>query len=159
MNCFDKTLLQAYADHELDDQMVVAVDSHLENCKECADLLTEVNSGREQVLDFLSQLNANADPISIPSHPARQQRQKADSRRTNLPQLLKAAAGIALLIGLFWIVRTGLSPQAIQMDEAELLFLEMISDNEPNRSWHNSQTLIVYKDEKGEVIQSFANRN
>ena len=159
MNCFDKTLLQAYADHELDDQMVVAVDSHLQNCKKCADLLTEVNSGREQILDFLSQLNANADPISIPSPPARQQQQKAFSRKINTVQLLKAAAGIALLIGLFWIVRTGLSPQTIQMDEAELLFLEMISDTEPNSSWHDGQTLIVYKDEKGELIQSFANRN
>lgn len=159
MNCFDKTLLQAYADHELDDQMVFAIDSHLQNCKKCADLLTEVYSGREQVLDFLSQLNANADPIPIPSPPARKQQQKAYSRRINAPQLLKAVAGIALLIGLFWIVRTGLSPQTIQMDEAELLFLEMISDTEPNSSWHDGQTLIVYKDEKGEVIQSFANRN
>ena len=147
MNCFDRTFLQEYTDNEIDAPTAVRVDSHLQNCEKCRELLKEVKSDRELVLEFLSQLDT------------RQHQQKAYSRRINTHQFLKAAAGIALLIGLFWIVRNELTPKSMKMDEAELLFLEMMSDTEPNRSWHDGQTLIVYTDENGEVIQSFVKRN
>ncbi len=157
MNCSDRVTLQKYLDNELDDKMSAGVDLHLQACEKCRELLAEVNSDREQVRGFLSGLNNIEDPISIPSPPPISE--GPHRRRIVIPKLVKAAAGIALLIGLFWILRTELRPKSTKMTEAELLFLEMIGDTEPNKSWHDSQTLIVYTDENGEVIQSFINRN
>jgi len=112
MNCFDRTFLQEYTDNEYDDQVVVNVDAHLQNCEKCRTLLKEVKSDKELVFKFLSQLNTNENSISIPSPPVGQYQQKAYSRRINTPQLLKAVAGIALLIGLFWILRNELTPRS-----------------------------------------------
>jgi hypothetical protein len=69
--------------------------------------------------------------------------------------LWKVAAGIALLIGLFWIIQSRPSSQEISMDQAELLLLELMGDVEPNKAWHNGQMGIIILDEKGNVLQSF----
>ena len=68
--------------------------------------------------------------------------------------ILRAAAGLALVIGIFLIAKNGRLSRTQEWNGAELLYLDLMGDMEPNRSWHEGQTLLVLLDKDGEIIDS-----
>lgn len=155
MNCLDRITIQEYIDKELGVAQIRKIESHLQECDNCKELYEEAIGDKVKVNEFLSQLNGNEESIAIPEYDINIARNKTFSNKKTTSRLIMVAASIALLIGLFFIPRTHLSSPNLAFEDADLLLLEMIGDTEPNKSWHNSQMVIVITNEEGEVIQSF----
>ena len=154
MNCLDRITIQMYMDSELPDERFAKIQLHLEKCERCKKLLEDAREGSSEVNAFLSILHEGENSITTP--PFNPDIKKIRSRRINPVSLLwKVAAGIALLIGLFWITQSRPSSQEISLDQAEILLLELMGDVEPNKAWHNGQMGIIILDEDGDVLQSF----
>ena len=154
MNCLDRITIQMYLDNEVPDEQVSGIQLHLEECETCKKLFEDAREGRSEVKAFLSKLHEGERSISTPPFDPGIKRIRF-RKRIPISLLWKVAAGIALLIGLFWIIQSRPSSQEISMDQAELLLLELMGDVEPNKAWHNGQMGIIILDEKGNVLQSF----
>ena len=154
MNCLDRITIQMYMDSELPADRSAEIQSHLEECEKCKDFLEDSRVSRSEVHSFLSTLNEGESSISTPPFDPDIKR-KRFRERNPISLLWKVAAGIALLIGLFWIIQSRPSSQELTSDQAELLLLELMGDIEPNKAWHNGQMGIIILDEKGNVLQSF----
>ena len=155
MNCLDRITIQEYIDKELDAAQIRKIEAHLQECDNCKEIYEEAIGDKAKVNEFLSQLNGNEESIAIPEYDINIVRNKTFLNKKTTSRLILVAASIALLIGLFFILRTNLSSPNLAFEDADLLLLEMIGDTEPNKSWHNSQMVIVITNEEGEVIQSF----
>jgi len=155
MNCFDRVSIQEYIDKELDTAQMRKIESHLHDCEICSQLYEEANSDKTEIIDFISQLDGVEDSNTIPGFRYNSQKKKSIYHTVISSLPLKVAAGIALLIGLFFILRTNLPSSSYASEDADLLLLELIGNTDPNNSWHNSQMAIVITNEEGEVIQSF----
>ena len=152
MNCLDRITIQMYMDSELPDEQSAEIQVHLKKCETCKKLLEDSRVGRSEVQALLSTLHEGESSISTP--PFDPDRKKI-RKRNPISLLWKVAAGIALLIGLFWIIQSRPSSQELTSDQAELLLLDLMGDMEPNKAWHNGQMGIIILDEKGNVLQSF----
>lgn len=154
MNCLDRITIQMYLDSELPDVQSAEIRLHLKKCETCKKLLEDAREGRSGIRAFLSILQEEESSFSIPSSDPEIKR--IGFRKRNPVSLLwKVAAGIALLIGLFWIIQSRPSSQDLTPDQADLLLLELMGDVEPNTAWHNGQLGIIILDEKGDILQSF----
>lgn len=69
--------------------------------------------------------------------------------------LYKVFHNLALIIGIFLIAKNGTFSRTLELNEAELLYLDLMGDMEPNRTWNEGQTLLILSDKDGEIIQSF----
>lgn len=154
MNCLDRITIQMYVDSELPDEQSTEIQVHLKKCETCKKLLEDSKVGRSEVHALLSTLHEGESSISTPPFDPDIKRKKI-RKRNPISLLWKVAAGIALLIGLFWITQSRPSSQELTSDQAELLLLDLMGDMEPNKAWHNGQMGIIILDEKGEVLQSF----
>ena len=154
MNCLDRITIQMYVDSELPDEQSAEIQVHLKKCETCKKLLENSKVGRSEVHALLSTLHEGESSISTPPFDPDIKRKKI-RKRNPISLLWKVAAGIALLIGLFWITQSRPSSQELTSDQAELLLLDLMGDMEPNKAWHNGQMGIIILDEKGEVLQSF----
>jgi anti-sigma factor RsiW len=143
-----------YVDKELTDEHSAEIQSHLEKCEKCQDFLEDARTGRSEINAFLSALQNGESNISVPPFNPDMKRTRF-RKRNRISMLGKVAAGIALLVGLFWIIQNKPSSQELTPDQAELLLLELMGDMEPNKAWHNGQMGIIILDENGEVLQSF----
>ena len=154
MNCLDRITIQMYMDNELPADRSAEIQVHLKKCETCKKLLENSKVGRSEVHALLSTLHEGESSISTPPFDPDIKRKKI-RKRNPISLLWKVAAGIALLIGLFWITQSRPSSQELTSDQAELLLLDLMGDMEPNKAWHNGQMGIIILDEKGEVLQSF----
>lgn len=152
MNCLDRITIQMYLDNELPDEQSAEIQVHLKKCETCKQLLEDSSAGRSEVHALLSILHEGESSISTPPFDPDIKRNKI-RKRNPISLLWKLAAGIALLIGLFWIVQSRPSSQELTSDQAELLLLDLMGDMEPNKAWHNGQMGIIILDEKGNVLQ------
>jgi len=157
MSCLDRVTLQEYLDHEMNKKEALRVHAHLRECEVCVNLFEELKSDRDQAMEFLSQEVKNKDSIAIPDPAFNMRKDKGLYQRMWTSKLLKAAAGIALVLGIFLIYQYRAVPGSPDLGEAELLYLELIGNADPNTAWHNGQTLIVLTNEKGEIIHSISN--
>ena len=155
MNCLDRVTIQEYIDKELDDTQIRKIESHLHECEVCSKLYEEANSDISEINEFISLLDGVEDSNTVPGFSFSERKKKSIYSRVTSSLPLKVAAGIALLIGLFFIMRTNQSPPNLASEDADLLILELIGNTDPNKAWHNSEMAIVMVNEKGEVIQSF----
>jgi len=155
MNCLDRVTIQEYIDKELDSAQVLKIDSHLQGCNICREIFEEAKNSKIEVNEFLSQINVVEDSNTIPEFSYYGRKKKSIYSRVTSSLPLKVAASIALLIGLFFILRTNLPSSSLASEDADLLFLELIGNTDPNKAWHNSQMVIILTNEDGEVIQSF----
>jgi predicted anti-sigma-YlaC factor YlaD len=155
MNCLDRVTIQEYIDKELDAVQMRKIESHLRECDLCSHLYREANIDKSEVNQFISPLYRDEDDHTIPNFDFNHRRKRSFlySITSSLP--LKVAAGIAFLIGLFFIMRTNVPTHDVASEDADLLILELIGNTEPNKAWHHGQMVIVLVDENGEVIQSF----
>ncbi|MCK5694897.1 MAG: zf-HC2 domain-containing protein [Bacteroidales bacterium] len=154
MNCLDRVTIQMYVDKELTDEHSAEIQSHLDKCKKCQDFLEDSRTGKSEINAYLSALHDGESNISVPPFNPDMKRPRF-RKRYRISMLGKVAAGIALLVGLFWIIQSRPSSQELTPDQAELLLLELMGDMEPNKAWHNGQLGIIILDENGEVLQSF----
>ena len=154
MNCLDRITTQMYLDNELPADRSAEIQSHLEECEKCKDFLEHSRVSRSEVHSFLSTLNEGESSISTPPFDPNIKR-KRFRERNPISLLWKVAAGIALLIGLFWIIQSRPSSQELTPDQADLLLLDLMGDVEPNKAWHNGQMGLIILDEKGDVLQLF----
>jgi len=152
MNCLDRITIQIYLDNELPADRSAEIQVHLKKCETCKQLLEYSRVSRSEVHAFLSTLHEGGNSISTPPFDPDIKRKKI-RKRNPISLLLKVAAGIALLIGLFWIIQSRPSSQELTPDQADLLLLELMGDVEPNKAWHNGQMGIIILDEKGDVLQ------
>lgn len=143
-----------YLDNELPDEQVSGIQAHLGECVKCKRLLEDAQESRSELNAFLSKLHEGESSISIPPFDPGIKRDRL--WKTNPISLLwKVAAGIALLIGFFWITQKRSSSQEFSIDQAEMLLLELMGDVEPNQAWHEGQMGIIIFDEDGDLLQSF----
>lgn len=157
MSCSDRVTLQEYLDQELAESLALKVRVHLKECEKCRNMLEELTSDRDQVFEFLSQVDIPAEPNPIPDPTISAGPENGGFHWMRRSNLLKAAAGIVLLLGVFLIHRYSSVSGSRSLSEAELMYMELIGIAEPNKSWHNGQTLIVLSDEEGEVIEAVSN--
>jgi len=155
MNCLNRLTIQEYIDKELDATQIKKIESHLHECEVCSQLCEEANSDKSEINDFISQLDGVEDSNTVPDFSYNRRRKKSNNYRVNSSLPFIVAASIALLIGLFFILRTNPSSPNLASEDADLLILELVGNTDPNKAWHNSEMLIVMVNEKGEVIQSF----
>ena len=155
MNCLDRVSIQEYIDKELDTAQMRKIESHLHDCENCSQLFEDANSDKTEINDFISQFDGVEDSNTIPEFSYNGRKKKSVYSRVTSSLPLKVAASIALLIGLFFILRTNPPPPNLASEYADLLILELIGNTDPNKAWHNSEMVIVMVNEKGEVIQSF----
>jgi anti-sigma factor RsiW len=143
-----------YVDKELTDEHSAEIQSHLEKCDKCQEFLEDARTGKSEINAFLSALHDEESNISVPPFDPEMKRTRF-RKRNRISMLGKVAAGIVLLVGLFWIIQSRPSSQELTPDKAELLLLVLMGDMEPNKAWHNGQMGIIILDENGEVLQSF----
>jgi len=154
MNCLDRIKIQKYMDNELYDLQSEQVRSHLSECEKCQVLYAAALTDKKWIESFLSQIQDNDEPISIPEFNLSIIR-RPFTVRSRVSVILKIAAGIAIIIGIFWIINTRISHKQPQLSEADLVVLELLGDTEPNKAWHDTQTVFIITNDKGEVIHSF----
>ena len=143
-----------YMDSELPDEQMAEIQLHLEKCGTCKKLLKDAREGRSEVNSYLSKLHEGESSITTP--PFDPDINRIRLRKRNPVSLLwRVAAGIALLIGLFWIIQGRPSSQELTPDQAELMLLELMGDVEPNKAWHDGHMGIIILDEEGEIFQTF----
>jgi anti-sigma factor RsiW len=155
MKCLDRITIQKLIDNELDVERLAEIESHLEECEECTELLEKARLGKSEVNDFLTALNDGEDSISVPPFHPNLRRPTRSRKRNPISLVSKVAAGIALLVGLFWITQSRSSSQELTPEQADLLLLELMGNMEPNKAWHSGQMGIIIIDEDGDVLQSF----
>lgn len=155
MNCLDKPTLQKFLDRELENRLRLKTETHLQECDKCRRMMNELSDDREVVFEFLSQLDSREDPISAPNPSIILGRQIGIFATLSRSLILKYAAGLALIIGIFLIAKNGTFSRTLELNEAELLYLDLMGDMEPNRTWNEGQTLLILSDKDGEIIQSF----
>ena len=154
MNCLDKLSLQKYLDMELQNSSRLHIETHLQECEKCRNMLNEIRTDRKQVLEFLSQLDSREEPIAIPDPSILRGRQSGIFGIITRSMIFRVAASLALIIGIFLIAKKGRLSSTREWNEAELLYLDLMGDMEPNRSWHEGQTLLVLLDKDGVIIDS-----
>lgn len=155
MNCLNRISIQEYIDKELDLSQIKEIDAHLQECKVCSLLLEDANSDIGEIKDFLSQLDGDEDSITVPEFIPNDQKKRSIYSRVISSLPLKLAAGIALLLGLFFILRTNVSSPKLASEDADLLLLELLGNTDPNEAWHTGEMAIILVNEKGEVIESY----
>ncbi len=155
MNCLNRVTIQEYNDKELDTAQILKIESHLQGCDICRKIFEEAKNSKIELNEFLSQINGVGDSIKIPEFSYNGRRKKPIYFRVISSLPFKVAASIAVLIVLFFILRTNVSSPDLASEDADILLFELIGNTEPNKSWHNSQMVIVITNEEGEVIQSF----
>ena len=155
MNCLDRVTIQQYIDKELDAAQITKIESHLEECIVCSQLFKEASSEKREVNEFISQLNRDEDFNTIPEFNFKSSRRKSFFFKVTASVPFKVAASIALLIGLFFIIRTNVPSRNVASKDADLQIMELFGNTEPNKAWHNGQMVLILVDENGEVIQSF----
>lgn len=154
MNCIDRDTIQEYIDHELDEIKAEQVRIHLSECETCRDLYVSAIDDKKKVISLLSQLQDQEEAIAIPEFNLHTQN-RIILKRLRSSALLKIAAGIAVIIGLSWLIYFYTRPAQPAVSEADLLALELLRDIEPNKAWHDNQMVFIITNDKGEVIQSF----
>lgn len=141
-------------DNELDALLLEQIKSHLSECKKCQELYIAASDDKKRIESFLSQMQDSEEPISIPEFSLNIKR-KPFTRKSRVSLMLKIAAGIVIIIGLFWLINTRVSHEQPELSEVDLVVLELMGDTEPNKAWHDTQIVFVITDEKGNVIHSF----
>jgi hypothetical protein len=154
MNCLDKPTLLKFLDQELENNIRLNTETHLQECEKCRNMLNEIRTDRKQVLEFLSQLDYKEEPIAIPDPSTLLRRQAGIFGTLTRSMVFRVAASLALVIGIFLIAKKGRLSSTREWNEAELLYLDLMGDMEPNRSWHEGQTLLVLLDKDGVIIDS-----
>ena len=155
MNCLDRVDIQKFIDSEVDVFRRDTLESHLQQCSKCKELYEAAIQDKRMINEFVSQTYWEDEIIAIPKFDMKLQKKKSSIYRIASSLSFKVAASIAFLIGLFFIIRTNVSPPVVASEDADLLLLELYGNTEPNKAWHNGQMVFVIVDENGEVIQSF----
>ena len=155
MKCLDRVTIQEYIDNEMDDLQSEQVRSHLSECEKCRELYTTALDDKRRIESLLSQIDDKEESIKIPEF-NHEIKRRSLSKAIGASLFLKIAAGTAIILGLFWLIySTYLSPEQPELSEADLVALELLRDIGPNKAWHNTHTVFVITNEKGEVIQSY----
>lgn len=155
MNCLDRVGIQKFIDSEVDDIRRDMIESHLQQCNRCKELYEAAIQDKRIINEFISQTYTENEIITVPKFDIKFQKKKSSFYRVTSSLPFKVAASIALLIGLFFILRTNVPSRNVASEDADLLIMELFGNTEPNKAWHSGQMVIVLLDENGEVIQSF----
>lgn len=155
MNCLDRVTIQEYIDKELNAAQIRKIESHLQECAVCNQLYKQANRDKREVNEFISQLNRDEDSNAIPEFNFYSRKKKSSFYRAISSLSFKMAASIALLIGLFFVIRTNVSSPGVASENEDLSMLELYGNTEPNKAWHSGQMVVIILDENGDVIQSF----
>ena len=155
MNCLDRVDIQQYIDSEVDVLRRDMIESHLQQCNRCKELYETAIQDKRIINEFISHTYSENEIIAVPEFDIKLQKKKSFFYRVTSSLPFKVAASIAFLIGLFFIIRTNVSPPVVASEDADLMIMELFGNTEPNKAWHNGQMVIILVDENGEVIQSF----
>jgi hypothetical protein len=149
MKCLNREEMQIYIDHEFSLLKQNEIHQHIENCKTCLTLYDEAIIEKKLLINVLSYYNEETSSNNIPEFilPKRKQ------RKYNL-KILKIAASIALIIGLFFVFQKKKEPENKQKN-IPIFSIESLDNTDPNKKWHNNQMEIVITDENGNIVESF----
>jgi len=152
MNCLNRPEIQEYIDNELSSKKGEELKKHLQGCKKCSSLYQQALKEKENLHNVFAIIDRFPEHIPSPRVLSKKEKIRTSKKLTPL-LLLKIAAGILIIIGLFAIIVK--KPASDHLNsEIDMAIMELINGTDPNKLWIEKQMVIVITDKTGKVIHS-----